>query len=140
LITTAEAGALAAQGDYKNAAMLYARCTKPFEEVALVFVDQHEVDALRLYLTQKLANLGRNVYPTMTGANSQAIIQRTMISTWAIELFMDKLNTLEDSAANSTNSVAQRSIKSEIDTVRAEFQDFIAKHKVVHSSTHRTNY
>lgn len=134
MITTAEADALAAQGDYKNAAALYARCSKPFEEVALVFVDQHEGDALRLYLTQKLVNLGRNVQPIMMHANLQALIQRTMISTWAIELFLDKLNTLEDSAANSTNSVVQRSIKSEIETVRAEFQDFITKHKVAFAS------
>ena len=63
MITTAEADALAAQGDYKLAASLYARCNKPFEEVALVFVDNHETDALRLYLTQKLVNLGRNVFP-----------------------------------------------------------------------------
>ena len=61
MITTAEAGALAAQGEYKSAASLYARCNKPFEEVALVFVDNNESDALRLYLTQKLVNLGRTV-------------------------------------------------------------------------------
>jgi recombinational DNA repair protein RecR len=62
LITTAEADALTAQGEYKKAATLYARCNKPFEEVALAFVDQHETDALRSYLTQKLVNLGRNVF------------------------------------------------------------------------------
>ena len=61
LITTAEADALAAQGEYKKAATLYARCSKPFEEVALVFVDQQESDALRLYLIQKLVSLGRTV-------------------------------------------------------------------------------
>jgi len=61
MITTAEAGALTAQGEFKLAASLYARCNKPFEEVALVFVDNNETDALRLYLTQKLVNLGRNV-------------------------------------------------------------------------------
>jgi hypothetical protein len=60
----------------------------------------------------------------------QAAIQRTMISTWAIELFLDKLNTLEDSATNSNNTVAQESMKSETETVRLEFQDFIKKHKV----------
>jgi hypothetical protein len=63
LITTAEADSLSAQGEYKRAASLYARCSKPFEEVALVFVDQQQTDALRLYLTQKLVNLGRNVSP-----------------------------------------------------------------------------
>jgi hypothetical protein len=66
LITTAEADSLSAQGEYKRAASLYARCSKPFEEVALVFVDQQQTDALRLYLTQKLVNLGRNVPPRVT--------------------------------------------------------------------------
>lgn len=75
MITTAEADTLASQGEYKKAASLYARCSKPFEEVALVFVDQNETDALRLYLTQKLVNLGRTVSPftivlIITGTNS----------------------------------------------------------------------
>ena len=106
-------------GEYTKAAVLYARCGKPFEQVALVFVDHQETDALRLYLTQKLVNLGR-----------AAAIQRTMISTWAIELFLDKLNTLEDSATNSANEIVQRNILGETENVRKEFQEFIIKHKV----------
>lgn len=132
MITTAEADALAAQGEYKKAASLYAQCSKPFEEVALVFVDQHETDALRLYLTQKLVNLGRTVSPTKIMLTFQALIQRTMISTWAIELFLDKLNSLEDSATNSSNSLVQQNLKFETETIRSEFQDFIMKHKVLH--------
>lgn len=54
-----------------------------------------------------------------------------MISTWAIELFLDKLNTLEDSATNSNNPITQQNLKSELETVRLEFQEFISKHKVV---------
>jgi hypothetical protein len=53
-----------------------------------------------------------------------------MISTWAIELFLDKLNTLEDSATNSNNTIVQENMKSETETIRLEFQDFIKKHKV----------
>ena len=131
MITTAEADALAAQGEYKKAASLYARCSKPFEKVALVFVDQNETDALRLYLTQKLVNLGRTVLPIRAPLILQALIQRTMISTWAIELFLDKLNSLEDSATNSNNFLVQENLKSETETIRSEFQDFITKHKVL---------
>ena len=87
--------------------------------MALVFVEHQETDALRLYLTQKLANLGRS-----------AAIQRTMVSTWAVELFLDKLNSLEDSAANSANEVIQKNIQVDIENVRKEFQEFITKHKV----------
>jgi hypothetical protein len=53
-----------------------------------------------------------------------------MISTWAIELFLDKLNTLEDSATNSNNTIVQENMKSETEATRLEFQDFIKKHKV----------
>jgi hypothetical protein len=63
-------------------------------------------------------------------ADFQALIQRTMISTWAIELFLDKLNSLEDSATNSSNAIIQKNIKSETEIIRSEFQDFIMKHKV----------
>jgi len=76
---------------------------------------------LRLYLTQKLVNLGRS-----------AAIQRTMISTWAVELFLDKLNTLEDSAANSTNEIVQRNVLSDTENLRKEFQQFILRHKVIY--------
>lgn len=54
-----------------------------------------------------------------------------MISTWAIELFLYKLNSLEDSATNSNNSLIQQNLKSETETIRSEFQDFITKHKVI---------
>lgn len=61
----------------------------------------------------------------------QAIIQRTMISTWAIELFLDKLNSLEDSVANSNNSLVQHNLRDDLKTVESESQDFITKHKVI---------
>ena len=57
-----------------------------------------------------------------------------MISTWAIELFLDKLNSLEDSATNSNNTVTQQNLKSELESVRHEFQEFISKHKVPDSN------
>ena len=54
-----------------------------------------------------------------------------MIATWATELYLDKLNSLEDSTTNSSNELLQEKIKSEIETTRQEFQEFINKHKVV---------
>jgi len=58
------------------------------------------------------------------------MIQRTMVSTWAIELFLDKLNSLEDATANSSNTIIQQNRKTETEAIRAEFQEFITKHKV----------
>jgi len=55
-----------------------------------------------------------------------------MISTWAVELFLDKLNTLEDSAANSTNEIVQQNVLSDTENLRKEFQQFILRHKVIY--------
>jgi hypothetical protein len=54
-----------------------------------------------------------------------------MISTWAIELFLDKLNSLEDASSNSSNPLIQQTLESESETIRLEFEEFIKKHKVV---------
>jgi hypothetical protein len=54
-----------------------------------------------------------------------------MVSTWAIELFLDKLNSLEDATANSSTAMIQENKKTEAEAVRTEFQDFIGKHKVM---------
>ena len=62
-----------------------------------------------------------------------------MISTWAIELFLDKLNSLEDAATNSTNSLVQQNLKDDLHTVQSEYQNFITKHKV-HLDFDKPNY
>jgi hypothetical protein len=54
-----------------------------------------------------------------------------MISTWAVELFLDKLNVLEDTAANSANDVIQRNVLTDMENIRKEFEEFITKHKVI---------
>lgn len=54
-----------------------------------------------------------------------------MISIWAVELYLNKLNTLEDSATNSNDAIVQNNVKSEVEVIRSEFQAFVVKHKVV---------
>jgi len=53
-----------------------------------------------------------------------------MISTWAIELFLDKLNSLEDATTNSNNTLVQQNLKDDLHTVQSEYEVFITKHKV----------
>ena len=53
-----------------------------------------------------------------------------MIATWTVELFLDKLNILEDSIANSGTEVILHNIQVEMDSIRKEFERFIIKHKV----------
>ena len=73
---------LVGKSQWMEAATVYGRSTKPFEQVALTFIDNGEQDALRKYLVTKLSTLKKS-----------SIMQRTMVATWLIELYMAKLNT-----------------------------------------------
>lgn len=52
---------LAANGKYVEAAAVWGKSSKSFEEVALTFLERGDHDALRRYLLVKLANLKKNV-------------------------------------------------------------------------------
>lgn len=87
--------ALVAYGDhclkkknYMKAAQLLGASSKPFESVALSLIDAKEYDALQMYLTTKLKSL-----------NKGAQMQRILVASWIIELYMEKLNSLEDQVA-----------------------------------------
>ncbi|KAI0019011.1 vacuolar protein sorting protein-like protein DigA [Xylariomycetidae sp. FL0641] len=112
---------LAEKGMFVEAAGVYGKSSKPFEEVALAFIDHGQNDALRKYLQTKL-----NTY------SKRYIMQRMMVASWLVEVFMAKLNALEDSItmesemAENGNSAQSRR---QLDTVRKEFHDFVHKHK-----------
>lgn len=61
------------QRRYKMSAEIFANSTVPFEEVALMFIEKDEVDALRVYLTNKLTCLRKNV------CNNVCICRRVLI-------------------------------------------------------------
>lgn len=121
-----------AEKDYKKAAQLLGSSSKPFEGVTLSFMDAKEYGALQLYLTTKLKTLSKT-----------AQLQRTMLASWIIELYMEKLNSLDDHAAASEevepaevkpNGVANGGlsrrksvsvIASESAAVIKSFQDFV---------------
>ncbi|EMC97314.1 hypothetical protein BAUCODRAFT_446682 [Baudoinia panamericana UAMH 10762] len=119
---------LISQGRFAEAATVLGKSTKPFEDVALSFIDQGEQDALRKYLIVKLSNLRK-----------QAVMQRVMLSSWLIELFMAKLNQLDDTistkaevVANSDGAQAQISAadsQKQLASVRKEFQDFVSRYR-----------
>lgn len=74
--------------NYKKAAQILGASSKAFESVGLAFMDANQYDALQIYLTTKLKNL-----------NKTAHLQRTMLVSWIVELYMEKLNALDDSTA-----------------------------------------
>ncbi|ORY59078.1 Pep3/Vps18/deep orange family-domain-containing protein [Pseudomassariella vexata] len=112
---------LVGKGLFVEAAGVYGKSSKPFEEVALAFIDNHQNDALRKYLLTKL-----------TMYKKTSIMQRMMVSTWLVEIFMAKLNALEDTIKTEAELVENLNTdqsKQQLGAVRDEFHDFVNKHK-----------
>ncbi|RGP69928.1 vacuolar sorting-associated 18 like [Fusarium longipes] len=112
---------LASKGHWLEAATVYGRSNKPFEDIALSIIDNNQPDALRKFLLTKLASLKKS-----------AVMQRMMIAGWLIEVFMSKLNSLDDTIntqaepSENVNSTESRKL---LDSVRKEFRDFVDKYK-----------
>ncbi|KAF2283472.1 hypothetical protein GH714_008618 [Hevea brasiliensis] len=103
--------------DFLRAASFYAKVNYilSFEEITLKFISASEQDALRTFLLRKLDNLAKDDK-----------CQITMISTWATELYLDKINRLlleEDSASENHSSEYQSIIR--------EFRAFLSDSKDV---------
>ncbi|KAK8985317.1 hypothetical protein V6N11_068582 [Hibiscus sabdariffa] len=91
--------------DFLRAASFYAKLNYilSFEEITLKFISVNEQDALRTFLLRKLDNLSKDDK-----------CQITMISTWATELYLDKINRLlleDDKALVNRNSEYQSIIR-----------------------------
>ena len=120
-VATASGDYLIKKGQFLEAANVYGKSSKAFEQVALTFIDQGENDALRKYLLTKLSTY-----------NKSSIMQRIMIASWLIELFMSKLNTLDDTIttkAELEENITTTETKDELKTIRGQFQDFVNKYK-----------
>ncbi|KXJ94701.1 Pep3/Vps18/deep orange family-domain-containing protein [Microdochium bolleyi] len=120
-VSVASGDHLAEKGMYIEAAAVYGKSSKPFEDVALALIDNGQHDALRKYLVTKL-----NTY------SKAFVMQRIMIATWLVEVFMAKLNSLDDTITTEAELVEDLSIaqsKTQLASVRKEFQDFVTRYK-----------
>ncbi|KAH6684324.1 vacuolar protein sorting protein-like protein DigA [Halenospora varia] len=120
-VATASGDYLISKGSYLEAAGVYGKSSKPFEQVALTFVDNDQQDALRKYLLTKI-----------TTYKKSSIMQRIMIASWLVEIFMSKLNSLDDTIitkAELSENLNPAQTKDQLDTIRTEFQEFVKKHK-----------
>ncbi|KAG6661371.1 hypothetical protein I3843_03G164800 [Carya illinoinensis] len=100
-----QAEAAFASKDYLRAASFFAKINYilSFEEITLKFISISEQDALRTFLLRKLDSLAKDDK-----------CQITMISTWATELYLDKINRLlleDDTAVDNRSSEYQSIIK-----------------------------
>ncbi|KAH8702494.1 vacuolar protein sorting protein DigA [Talaromyces proteolyticus] len=120
-IATASGDYLASKGNYLEAAAVWGKSSKGFEEVCLTLINSGEHDALRKYLLTRLGSYKKS-----------SIMQRLMITSWLIEVFMAKLNSLDDTIATKaelTEGTSTGESKAHLDDVRAEFEDFVTRHK-----------
>ena len=112
---------LAAQGDryFKDgraiqAAQCYAQTlTRTFEEIVLKFVDANERDALRYYLVARLERM-----------STAEVTQRMMLATWLVEIYLSRINQLEDIAASQAASEDIENYKVEKMMLEDELKQF----------------
>lgn len=115
---------LMTQGKFEEAAIVLGRSSKAFEDVALTFIDKGESDALRTYLLTKLAAFKK----TFT-------MQRIMLASWLVELYMAKLNQLDDTISSKAElnpdgtAVTAQETQRQLVVVRKEFQDLCTRYK-----------
>lgn len=109
------------------AAQVYAQCSKPFEEVVLSFIDRGERDALRYYLISRLERLKR-----------QDLTQRMMLATWLTEIYLAKINELEDLTSSKVEGDEVANLMAEQQLVEDELQQFLRTYKA--NLDQRTTY
>ena len=120
-VALASGDSLISKGQYLEAASVYGKSSRPFEEVALTFIDHGEHEALRRYLLTKIAG-----YP------KSSVMQRVMIASWLIEIFMSKMNSLDDTIttkAQLTESTNTAETEDELSLARKEFRDFVTRYQ-----------
>ncbi|KAI5804378.1 Pep3/Vps18/deep orange family-domain-containing protein [Geopyxis carbonaria] len=122
-VAVAHGDYLTAHGKYIEAAEVYGGSSKSFEEVALTFLENGEHDALRKYLLVKLANLKKT-----------SVMQRIMVASWLIEIFMSRLNSLEDALSTITSHknasvISPDTIRAQLSDLREEYHEFVNKYK-----------
>eukprot|EP00249_Psilotum_nudum_P014604 c24909_g1_i1 orf=639-3668(-) len=123
-VYAAQAEAAFSAGDYTRAASFYAKTSSiaTFEEIVLKFLKAGDQDALRTFLLRKLDNLGK-----------EDRAQITMVSTWATELYLDKINQLLlDSSKQKGESCPKESSENlEYQKTLKEFRAFLSDCKDV---------
>ncbi|ORX60830.1 hypothetical protein BCR36DRAFT_314682 [Piromyces finnis] len=85
-VLTSQADYYYSQQRYNLSAEYYAQIHSiSFEEIVLRFINKNENDALRIFLIRKLEKL-----------KNQDGIQKTLICTWLVEIFINKINQISN--------------------------------------------
>ncbi|RMZ89125.1 hypothetical protein DV736_g3647, partial [Chaetothyriales sp. CBS 134916] len=120
-VATASGDYLSSKGQYLEAASIWGKSSKAFEEVCLRLIDNGQDEALQKYLMTKLSSYKKSSY-----------MQRVMIATWLIQIFMAKLNNLDDMVATKgelAEGTDANEVQDHLSKTRSDFQAFVTKHK-----------
>ncbi|ETN40905.1 uncharacterized protein HMPREF1541_05185 [Cyphellophora europaea CBS 101466] len=120
-VATASGDYLSSKGQYLEAASIWGKSSKAFEEVCLQLIDNGQDDALRKYLLTKLSSYKKASY-----------MQRVMIASWLVQIYMAKLNNLDDHVATKgelAEDTSTSGAEEELKRIRTEFQEFVSKYK-----------
>ena len=120
-VASASGDHLSKKGQFLEAARVWGKSSKAFEEVCLSMIDNHEENALRQYLLTKLGFLKKS-----------SVMQRVMIASWLVQLFMAKLNSLDDMVATKaelSEHADTKEVQTELAEVKKAYQDFVNKFK-----------
>lgn len=138
-VAVAHGDHLVAHGKYVEAAGVYGKSSKNFEEVALTFLENGEQDALRMYLLAKLTTLKQSVSSCVCLSMGVLIflkstMQRVMVASWLVEVFMSRLNSLEDQLSTITSHanasiITSDIIRAQLSKVKEEYHSFVNKYK-----------
>lgn len=115
LVLSAQGDRFFSEGRHIQAAQCYAQSfARTFEEIVLRFLDAEATDALRYYLITRLERLKKS-----------DITQRTMLSTWLVEIYLSKLDELEDIAAAQAASQDVENYRLEQGLIDEELRQFL---------------
>ena len=70
--------------------------------------------------------------PKLSNLKKSSIMQRVMVATWLIELYMAKLNILDDTIttkAELSESMNTAETQDQLSVIRREYQDFVSRYK-----------
>lgn len=119
LILSAQGDQFFRDGRQIQAAQCYAQTfNRTFEEIVLKFIDSTERDALRYYLVMRLERLRKS-----------DLMQRMMLATWLVEIYLAKLNELEDVAAAEEASQNVDNYRIEMDLLQDELKQFLVTYQ-----------
>lgn len=97
---------------YEESALTYADTHSSFEEISLKFLQEWQIEALKIFLKKKL-----------DGLKSQDKTQITMIVVWVIELFTNQMGEVRSKDSSYTHNPQYIALQK-------QFDSFLSMHKV----------